>query len=218
MSTEATHDIHPDRPRWTHIALRVDDLERSIAWYEKHTPLALLDRSTDDLGEGAWLADPKDAAAPFVLVLSHFNPETDPFGFAPPTVLGPFAHLGFELLSRDAVDAGARPSYRVIIACAASSGSAILQLWATAKISSSACCAIWRVWGKLTHTPAGERVTAPNPLQTVMNKNFIHMATWMSAGTSALTPARTKASLSCSTRRLDWLSISPSIKKGSVPP
>ncbi len=105
MSRDAVHDIHPDRPRWTHIALRVDDIERSITWYERYTPLELLDKSTDDYGSGAWLADPKDASSPFVLVLSQFNPDTDPFGFAPPTVLGPFAHLGFELLSRDAVDA-----------------------------------------------------------------------------------------------------------------
>ncbi|MEZ5175048.1 MAG: VOC family protein [Acidimicrobiia bacterium] len=94
-----------DRPRLTHLALRVHDLERSIAWYLQYTPLQLLQRSSDDYGVGAWLADPQDKAAPFVLVLSQFKPDMDPFGYAPLTILGPFAHLGFELTSREDVDA-----------------------------------------------------------------------------------------------------------------
>ena len=65
----------------------------------------MLQRSTDDLGVGVWLADPDDASYPLVLALSQFVPDKDPFGFAPPTVLGPFAHLGFELQSREEVDA-----------------------------------------------------------------------------------------------------------------
>ena len=80
------------------------DLARSLEWYEKHTPMEVLERFVDDFGVGAWLADRADAAMPFVLVLSQFAPETDPFGYAPPTILGPYAHLGFELLSREAVD------------------------------------------------------------------------------------------------------------------
>lgn len=108
MSKDAIYDVGPGRPRWTHIALRVDDIDRSIAWYEQYTPLVVLDRSKDEYGSGAWLADPQDASNPFVLVLSQFNPETDPFGFAPPTVLGPFAHFGIELTSREAVDEIAR--------------------------------------------------------------------------------------------------------------
>ena len=39
-----------DRPRLTHIALRVDDLDRSIAWYEQMTPLRVLKRLTDEYG------------------------------------------------------------------------------------------------------------------------------------------------------------------------
>jgi lactoylglutathione lyase len=105
VSGEAVHEVGPDRPRWTHIALRVGDVERSILWYERFTPLRVVQRSSDDFGVGAWLADPQDQAYPFVLTLSQFSPETDPFGFAPPTVLGPYAHLGFELQSRDEVDA-----------------------------------------------------------------------------------------------------------------
>lgn len=96
--------VGPDRPRLTHIALRVRDVERSIEWYERYTPLRVLRRFSDDYGVGVWLADPADRACPFVLVLSQFRPESDPFGYAPPTVLGPYAHLGFELDDRAAVE------------------------------------------------------------------------------------------------------------------
>ena len=105
MSREAVHAVRPNRPRWTHIALRVGDVEQSIAWYEALTPLRVLQRSTDDFGRGAWLADPEGDSFPFVLALSQFAPETDPFGHAPPTVLGPYAHLGFEVPTREQVDA-----------------------------------------------------------------------------------------------------------------
>jgi catechol 2,3-dioxygenase-like lactoylglutathione lyase family enzyme len=94
----------PDRPRLTHVALRVRDLERSIEWYERYTPLEVLRRFSDEYGVGVWLADPGDRTCPFVLVLSQFVPELDPFGYAPPTVLGPYAHFGFELTDRGAVD------------------------------------------------------------------------------------------------------------------
>jgi len=93
----------PGRPRWTNLALRVGDLEASIEWYERYTPLRVVRRFKDQYGRGVWLADPDDEA-PFILTLSWFAPETDPFGYAPRTVLGPYAHLGFELPSRDAVD------------------------------------------------------------------------------------------------------------------
>ncbi len=35
--------------------------------------------------------------SPFLLVLTQFFPDKDPFADAPNTVLGPFAHLGIEL-------------------------------------------------------------------------------------------------------------------------
>lgn len=103
MTHERAYDIGPAKPRLTHLALRVTAVDRSVEWYERYTPLRVLRQFSDDYGVGVWLADPDTAESPFVLVLSQFVPDKDPFGFAPPTVLGPYAHLGFELPSREAV-------------------------------------------------------------------------------------------------------------------
>lgn len=105
--SDALHDPRPTGPRWTHVALRVDDIDASIEWYTTHTPLALLDRREDEFGFGAWLAHPEPSQDPFILVLAHFFPATDPFADAPKEVLAPFAHLGMELPTRDAVDRAA---------------------------------------------------------------------------------------------------------------
>lgn len=88
-------------PRWTHIALPVADMDRSIAWYERFTPLRLIDRREDDVGQGAWLAHPEATDRPFVLVLVMFNARR---GTLQPQ-LAPFAHLGIELPSQAEVDA-----------------------------------------------------------------------------------------------------------------
>jgi lactoylglutathione lyase len=106
--SEARHDQRPSVPRWTHVALRVDDIDASIEWYNTHTPLELLDKRSDELGFGAWLGHAEPSDHPFVLVLAQFFPDTDPFADAPKEVLAPFAHLGIELPTRDAVDEAAR--------------------------------------------------------------------------------------------------------------
>ena len=102
--SDHTYAVSPPTPRWTHIALRVKDVDRSIAWYTEHTPLHLLDRRADEFGFGAWLGDPDAAERPFILVLAQFFPATDPFKDAPQEVLAPFAHLGIEVTSHDAID------------------------------------------------------------------------------------------------------------------
>ena len=51
------------------------------------------------------LARPISSAEnPFILVLAEFFPATDPFVGFPQEVLTPFAHLGMELTSRQAID------------------------------------------------------------------------------------------------------------------
>ncbi len=99
-----TYDVHPPAARWTHIALRVTNIDATINWYNTYTPLQLLDRREDDNGYGAWLGHGDSADSPFILVLAQFFPETDPFKDAPIATLTPFAHLGIELTSREAVE------------------------------------------------------------------------------------------------------------------
>ena len=101
--SEPTAD-HPAAARWTHIALRVRDIDRTIAWYEEFTPLRLLDRREDQDGYGAWLGHPEPAEHPFILVLAQFFPDKDPFKDAPMAKLAPFAHLGIEVPDRADVD------------------------------------------------------------------------------------------------------------------
>ena len=106
--SEATHSIRPPEPRWTHVALRVGDVDRSIAWYGELTPLRLLDRHSDEFGHGAWLGQPDTVEKPFVLVLAQFLPDADPYRDSPLATLSPFAHLGIELPTREEVDDIAR--------------------------------------------------------------------------------------------------------------
>jgi len=102
--TDSTYDVHPPAPRWTHIALRVEDIQATIDWYTEFTPLELLDRREDEQGYGAWLGMSATYESPFILVLAQFFPEADPFATVPRTTLGPFAHLGMELPTKEAVD------------------------------------------------------------------------------------------------------------------
>lgn len=104
---DSTYDVHPSEPRWTHIALRVADIDETIRWYEAHTPLTLIDRREDEMGYGAWLGMAGETNNPFILVLAQFFEGKDPFASAPLATLAPFAHLGMELPSREAVDAAA---------------------------------------------------------------------------------------------------------------
>lgn len=105
MSDQPVNTLRPSEPRWTHIALRVGDIDASIQWYRAYTPLELLDRREDDLGFGAWLGQPDSPDKPFVLVLAQFLPDTDPYGDFPKEVLAPFAHFGVELPAHADIDA-----------------------------------------------------------------------------------------------------------------
>ena len=103
--SDSTYDLHPAEPRWTHIALRVRDMDATIAWYTEFTPIELIDRREDDMGYGAWLGMSGETNNPFILVLAQFFEGKDPFADAPLATLAPFAHLGMELPTKDAVDA-----------------------------------------------------------------------------------------------------------------
>ena len=96
------YSVHPPSMRWTHIALPATDLDATIAWYERFTPLELLDRREDADGQGAWLGHRDQVDKPFILVLVSFIRDHDN---GPQTIMAPFAHLGIEVTSRTEVDA-----------------------------------------------------------------------------------------------------------------
>jgi catechol 2,3-dioxygenase-like lactoylglutathione lyase family enzyme len=97
-------------PRWTHVAIPVSDLDRSIEFYTDLTPLVVVARNDDESGRGAWLSNDKQVETPFVLVLSQmFAVEPG----RPTRTLGPFAHLGMELPNKADVDAIAERARRM---------------------------------------------------------------------------------------------------------
>lgn len=91
----------PTSARWTHVALPCHDVERSLAWYARFTPLVLLDRREDSEGSSAWLGHSDQVDHPFVLVLVSFSRDQSQGAQA---TLAPFAHLGIEVPSRAEVD------------------------------------------------------------------------------------------------------------------
>jgi lactoylglutathione lyase len=91
----------PTSPRWTHIALPVRDVDASVDWYSSHTPLTLIARRHDSVGQAAWMTDPAASVAPFILVLVSMDADLDKPSVA---IMAPFAHIGIELPSREAVD------------------------------------------------------------------------------------------------------------------
>lgn len=93
-------DTGPSSPRWTHVALPTRDVASSKDWYEEWTPLRSIHDRADDDGRTIWLGHEDPGTHPFVLVLIETFAGYD----AVATTLGPLAHLGFELPSRDAVD------------------------------------------------------------------------------------------------------------------
>lgn len=102
--TEPSYEHRPPQPRWTHIALRVKDIEATIDWYTSFTPLELLQRREDADGYGAWLGMPESTNSPFILVVAQFLEGQDPFGGSENAVLAPFAHLGMEMTTSEQVD------------------------------------------------------------------------------------------------------------------
>ena len=81
---------------FTHVALPVAELERSIAFYAEYAGMEVVHRrsqASDPGREIAWLSD---LTRPFVLVLAESDSVGQP--------LGPFAHLGVACASREELD------------------------------------------------------------------------------------------------------------------
>lgn len=104
MNNSAGQDIyvtHPTKMRWTHIALPATDIDKTIDWYTRYTPLELLDRRTDADGTSAWLGHSDQVDKPFILVLVSFIKDQDK-GQQP--IMAPFAHIGIEVTSKAEID------------------------------------------------------------------------------------------------------------------
>ncbi len=80
-------------PRWTHVVLKVADLERSIAFYERFCGLVVV-RDGRPAGHTVWLGPPRrgpgDPAFVLVLYLTEVDFRLD--------------HLGFQCGSREEID------------------------------------------------------------------------------------------------------------------
>ena len=87
------------KPVLTHIALGVQNLDRTIAFYKKHVRLHVVHERVDAGHRVVWLGE-RERDAQFVLVLFEV-PTAPPPG---PTTL---QHLGFAVASREEVDAAA---------------------------------------------------------------------------------------------------------------
>jgi catechol 2,3-dioxygenase-like lactoylglutathione lyase family enzyme len=86
--------------RWTHIALPSGDLDKSLEFYTKMTPLVVVERFSDADGQSAWLSNDGQVETPFVLVLVMFNSAAG----KEQGLLTPFAHIGIEVPERSDVD------------------------------------------------------------------------------------------------------------------
>ena len=87
------------RPRLTHLALGVEDLDRTIAFYRKHVHLHVVHERAEDGRRVVWLAE-QETDADFVLVLFEVP------GERPPEQQN-LQHLGFAVASRAEVDEAA---------------------------------------------------------------------------------------------------------------
>ncbi len=88
------------KPRLTHIALQVRDLEACIDFYQRYADLRLSHQRDIPGGRVVWLAE-EGRERDFILVLLPGGPGHNQRA-------DDFSHLGFALSSREAVDAIAR--------------------------------------------------------------------------------------------------------------
>ncbi len=80
----------------THLALPCHDLEKTIQWYRRFTPLKVIHQREDNGAKVAWIqAD--DRSIFLVFLQSPDSKEPNP-------ILSPFAHLGIEMTSKEEVN------------------------------------------------------------------------------------------------------------------
>jgi len=90
----------PASARWTHLALPVRNLDTSVEWWTRWTPLVVIHQRADADGRTTWLGHDDQPDHPFVLVFIEKATGFD----AVATTLTPLAHIGIELPNRADVD------------------------------------------------------------------------------------------------------------------
>ena len=90
-------------PALTHVAFGVRDLDRTIAFYQKHVRLHVVHEREEHGSRVVWLGERTEDPA-FVLVFFQVTAET--------SGTSPLQHLGFALESRDEVNAAAEEARR----------------------------------------------------------------------------------------------------------
>lgn len=94
------------KAQWTHLALHISNLDRSIEFYTSHTPLRKIHERYDEVTNmrTAWLSDrPPGRETEFVLVLIEGDPPQ--IKDAKPQVpIAPVSHMGFSVQTREDVD------------------------------------------------------------------------------------------------------------------
>ncbi|MBI3949066.1 MAG: VOC family protein [Acidobacteria bacterium] len=91
---------------WTHLALHISNLDRSLEFYTTHTPLRKIHERYDEVTRmrTAWLSDrPEGHETEFVLVLIEGDPPQIKHA-RPQVPIAPVSHMGFSVETREDVD------------------------------------------------------------------------------------------------------------------
>jgi catechol 2,3-dioxygenase-like lactoylglutathione lyase family enzyme len=94
--------------RLTHFALHVVDAEATAAFFEEFAGMQVIRQWADQSGSGLTVKWLKCAATSDRFVLVLLQGKSEIFGGEPQAAIGPLSHFGFDLDSREAVDAVAR--------------------------------------------------------------------------------------------------------------
>lgn len=81
----------------THVAFRVRDVAKSIAFYRRYTALDVIHYRSPNLPDARHVAWLSDKTRPFALVLVQADNSDD-------TPLGPFGHLGVACATKEEID------------------------------------------------------------------------------------------------------------------
>jgi len=95
-----------EKAQWTHLALHISNLDKSLEFYTNHTPLRKIHQRYDEVTKmrTAWLSDrPPGRETEYVLVLIEGDPPQIK-NARPQVPIAPVSHLGFSVETKAEVD------------------------------------------------------------------------------------------------------------------